>query len=74
MPNQSKKSPAVESMKQEQAEQRRNTAKGHLDKALEDTFPASDPISTTSTGIPSGRTDADEAERVKKDPDPSSKR
>lgn len=73
MPNQSKKSPAVESMKQEQAAQRKKTARSHLDKGLEDTFPASDPVSTTSTGIPSGRTDADEADRVKKDSKPSTK-
>ena len=71
MPNQSTKSPAVESMQQEQAAQRKKTTKSHLDKALEDTFPASDPVSTTSTGIPSGRTDADEADRVKKDQNPS---
>ncbi|TIX90674.1 hypothetical protein [Rhizobium sp. P44RR-XXIV] len=72
MPN--RKSPAVESMKQEQAEQRRKTAKGSLEKGLEDTFPASDPVSTTSPGIPSGRADADEADRVKKNLDPSAKR
>lgn len=69
MTNHLPKSPAVESMKQEQAEQRKKAARGPLDKGLEDTFPASDPVSTTSTGIPSGRTDADEADRVKKDPD-----
>jgi len=73
MPNQSKKSSAVESMEQEQAKQRKKGAKGHLDKGLEDTFPASDPVSTTSTGIPSGRADTDEAERVKKDPKPAAK-
>lgn len=68
------KSPAVESMRQEQAEQREKTAKGQLEKGLEDSFPASDPVSTTSTGIPSGRTDAAEADRVKKGPDRSVKR
>jgi len=73
MPNQSKKTSAVESMEQEQAKQRKKGAKGHLDKGLEDTFPASDPVSTTSTGIPSGRTDTYEAERVKKDPKPAAK-
>lgn len=73
MTNHARKSPAAESMKQEQAEQRKKAAKGHLEKGLEDTFPASDPVSTTSTGIPSGRTDVDEANRVKKDPDPSRK-
>ncbi|NTF46567.1 hypothetical protein A6U86_32955 [Rhizobium sp. AC27/96] len=73
MPNHSPKSPAAESMKQEKAEQRKKAAKGHLDKGLEDTFPASDPVSATSPGIPSGRTDTDEADRVKNTPDPSAK-
>jgi hypothetical protein len=71
MPNH--KSPAVESVKQERAEQRKKTAKGSLDKGLEDSFPASDPISTISTGIPSGRADAEEAHRVKKGTNPSAK-
>lgn len=70
MTNHSRKSPAVESIKQEQAEQRKEAARSPLDKGLEDTFPASDPVSTISTSIPSGRTDADEADRVKEDPDP----
>lgn len=58
-------SPAVRSMKKEQSEQRTKAAKGELDKGLEDTFPASDPVSTTSTGIPAGRADAEEADKVK---------
>jgi hypothetical protein len=65
MPDNPKMSPAVESMKREQAAQRRRARKGDLDKGLEDTFPASDPVSITGSSIPLGRTDADEAERVK---------
>ena len=64
----SNKSPAVESMRREQAEQRSKSAQGQLDRGLEDSFPASDPVSTTSTAVPSGRTDADAAEKVKKSP------
>lgn len=71
MPDNANKSPAVESLKQEQARQRERTAKGELDKGLEDTFPASDPVSMTITSIPSGRTDADKAERVRVNPDPT---
>jgi len=65
MPDDSKMSPAVESMKREQAAQRKKTKTGELDKGLKDTFPASDPVSITSSSIPLGHTDADEAERVK---------
>ncbi len=61
-------SPAVESMKREQARQLRKGKKGELDKGLEDTFPASDPVSMTRTTIPTGRTDHEEAERVKAQP------
>jgi ElaB/YqjD/DUF883 family membrane-anchored ribosome-binding protein len=59
-----KKSPAVQSMLKEQARQRENARKGGLDKGLEDTFPASDPVSATTTSIPAGRTDTEEAARV----------
>ena len=44
--------PAVESLRKEQAKQRREAAKGAdaaLDKALKDTFPASDPVAAQST-------------------------
>jgi hypothetical protein len=51
-------------MRREQAKQRSRQAKGDLDTGLEDTFPASDPVSMTSTGIPAGRADTDEASRV----------
>lgn len=71
MPDNANKSPAVESLKQERARQRERTAKGELHKGLEDTFPASDPVSMTITSIPSGRTDADEAEQVRVNPDPT---
>ncbi len=46
------KSPAVQSMLNEQAKQRESAREGHLDKGLEDTFPASDPVSATTTSIP----------------------
>ena len=58
-------SPAVQSMEIEQAEQREGTAKDGLDTGLEDSFPASDPISATHSAVPSGGADADEADRVR---------
>ena len=58
------KSPAVISMENEQERQRSDEQKGRLDQGLEDTFPASDPVSMTSTGVPSGRADSKEAARV----------
>jgi ElaB/YqjD/DUF883 family membrane-anchored ribosome-binding protein len=64
-------SPAVQSMRKEQAEQRKRPPKGELDKAIEDTFPASDPVSATHTSIPAGRSDVEAAERVKREPDPT---
>ncbi|WP_244490224.1 MULTISPECIES: hypothetical protein [Rhizobium/Agrobacterium group] len=66
-----KNSPAVKSLQQERARQQEQAAKGELDTGLEDTFPASDPVSMTSTSIPSGRTDAEKAERVSVKPDPT---
>ncbi|AVA24988.1 hypothetical protein [Rhizobium sp. NXC24] len=69
MPDNSKTSPAVESMKLEQAAQRRRASKGQLQQGLEDTFPASDPVSVTHSDIPSGRADAEEAQRVKRQAD-----
>lgn len=59
-----KKSPAVQSMLEEQAAQRERTKNGELDKGLEDTFPASDPVSATTTAIPAGRADKKEASRL----------
>lgn len=45
------KSPAVNALNAEQARQRSASA---LDEGLEDTFPASDPVSATTTAVPSG--------------------
>jgi len=42
-------SPAVKSLQQEQARQADAGSKGKLQKGLEDTFPASDPVSATNT-------------------------
>lgn len=64
MPANTEKSPAVVSIEREQAQQRASQAKGNLDTGLEDSFPASDPVSMISTGIPAGRTDTHEATRV----------
>jgi hypothetical protein len=64
MPDSNEKSPAVISMEREQERQRTQAAKGDLESGLEETFPASDPVSMTSTGVPTGRTDTDEATRV----------
>jgi hypothetical protein len=64
-------SPAVASLRKERSAQLGRDARTDLDRALEDSFPASDPISMGSTSIPSGRTDADRAERVRAEPDPT---
>lgn len=52
-PKDPKKSPAVKSLEREQSKQKRETrrqiAEGELEEGLEDTFPASDPVSVTST-------------------------
>ena len=45
------KSPAVQALKAEQARQR---SVNPLDEGLEGTFPASDPVSITTTAIPTG--------------------
>ncbi|MDM9649112.1 hypothetical protein [Rhizobium sp. S163] len=58
-----KKSPAVRSMLDEQAK-REGAREDELDKSLEDTFPASDPVSATTTSIPAGRVDPDQAGRT----------
>ncbi|OWW02370.1 hypothetical protein ATY81_22265 [Rhizobium sp. R72] len=64
-----KDSPAVKSMLKEQAQQRRRPRRGQLDRGLEDSFPASDPLSVTQTTIATGRTDTDAAEHVKREAD-----
>jgi hypothetical protein len=58
-------SPAVASLRNEQKGQRMGGDKTSLDSGLEDTFPASDPVSQTISSIPTGRTDSDEAEKVR---------
>jgi hypothetical protein len=50
-------SPAVVSLLSEQAEQSA-TGKTRLEKGLEDTFPASDPVSVTHTATATGPTEA----------------
>ncbi len=57
--------PAVQAYELTKARQRQDEDKGDLDKGLEDTFPASDPVSHTITSVPAGRTDPQAAERVK---------
>lgn len=64
MANDHKSSPAVQAYEAEKERQRQEEARGDLDRALEDTFPASDPVSHTITSVPAGRTDKQEAERV----------
>jgi hypothetical protein len=54
-------SPAVQSLKLEKSRQRSQASRGELQKGLEDTFPASDPVSTTHTAVAAGRTDPDAA-------------
>lgn len=52
--------PAKESLRQEQAEQREAAKKGpdaELDKALKDTFPASDPIAAQTPTKPGAAED-----------------
>ncbi len=43
-------SDAVKSLKEEKKAQRRTDAENELDEGLEDTFPASDPVSITHPG------------------------
>jgi hypothetical protein len=57
-------SPAVRSLRKEQEAQRSKPGKDALEEGLEDSFPASDPVSHTVSSIPSGRADKDEAARV----------
>lgn len=47
-------SPAVQSLRSEQNEQQLDNAKTDLDTGLENTFPASDPVSVKHTAIPTG--------------------
>ncbi|PYE37028.1 hypothetical protein C8J35_101295 [Rhizobium sp. PP-F2F-G38] len=51
-PTEDEESPAVQSVRQEKASGEGNDA---LEEGLEDTFPASDPVSVTETAISGGR-------------------
>jgi hypothetical protein len=55
-PNDAKKSPAVKSLEREKRKQKQDADKREeeLDEGLEDSFPASDPVSVTSSSIPGG--------------------
>ncbi|MBM7045491.1 MULTISPECIES: hypothetical protein [Rhizobium] len=57
----SKQSPAVQSMRKEQKEQRTRARMSELDTGLEGTFPASDPISATRSAVSVVRVDAEAA-------------
>lgn len=55
--NQNEKSPAVKSLRKEQAAQKFSagtTAEDKLQEGLEDTFPASDPVAVTAPTTKSG--------------------
>lgn len=62
-------SPAVQSLRKEQAAVKRGSANDDLQNAIEDTFPASDPLSITQTAVPSGRTDVDAAKQLENSAD-----
>ena len=51
-----KKSPAVKSLEREKRKQKQegDLREEELDEGLEDSFPASDPVSVTSSSIPGG--------------------
>ncbi len=54
-----RKSPAVDSLRKERASKKAGTPDDDLEKGLEESFPASDPVSATVSTIPSGRTDTE---------------
>jgi hypothetical protein len=56
-------SPAVQSLRSARATHDRATLEEELNEGLEDTFPASDPVSATVSSIPSGRTDPEKASK-----------
>jgi ElaB/YqjD/DUF883 family membrane-anchored ribosome-binding protein len=60
--NQSK-SPAVQAYELDKANRQEREAKGDLDQALEDTFPASDPVSHSITSVAGAPQKSDRAER-----------
>ena len=55
-PDDAKKSPAVKSLEREKRRQKHeaDVREEELDEGLEDSFPASDPVSVTSSSIPGG--------------------
>ena len=55
-PDDTKKSPAVKSLEREKRRQKHeaDVREEELDEGLEDSFPASDPVSVTSSSIPGG--------------------
>ena len=55
-PDDTKKSPAVKSLEREKRRQKHeaDVREEELEEGLEDTFPASDPVSVTSSSIPGG--------------------
>ena len=55
-PDEKKKSPAVKSLEREKRRQKHeaDVREEELEEGLEDTFPASDPVSVTSSSIPGG--------------------
>ena len=55
-PDEKKKSPAVKSLEREKRTQKHeaDVREEELEEGLEDTFPASDPVSVTSSSIPGG--------------------
>jgi hypothetical protein len=55
-PDDAKKSPAVKSLEREKRTQKQQAdeREEELEEGLEDTFPASDPVSVTSSSIPGG--------------------
>ena len=54
-----KKSAAVRSLEREK-QKHENLTEEELEEGLEDTFPASDPVSVTSTTVPGGPSRADD--------------
>ena len=55
-PDEKKKSPAVKSLEREKRRQTHDAdmREEELEEGLEDSFPASDPVSVTSSSIPGG--------------------
>lgn len=54
-------SPAVQSLQQEQDKQKKKAGKGELQEGLEDTFPASDPVSATNPAVTNVHADPQDA-------------